>query len=1794
MGRKALLTLLLGLVLLGAAAAEAQTPRILVSNTGQGSDDVANTSGNGYAIGDPIPNGIAIAANKLTLNGATSRRPPVGPAVFTVSFPRGTQSSVTVPFCDADGQDLTYTATQADGSPLPDWLLFSSYSDDPFLITHAPDFDLTASDVTVTITATDPLEASTSVTFTVAVVDTGDPVFAAFAQPNCSATTPTVTGVALTSDPTNATYGYAIGNVIEATVTFSEAVDITGTPQLELDVAGTAKAAACTAATNTTTMACAYTVAVNDSAPNGIAIAANKLTGGTITATGSTTITAALDHAAVAIDAGQKIDGIRPTLVTTGSDAPTTSTDGTQVILTFSETISSVDRTKITIMANSVTAATSAASAAGTTVVLDLTTALTTTSTPITVELAVDAVVDNVFNGNLAVAATAVTNAVVSTTAPTVTAVALTSDPGSDNTYAIGDAVEATVTFDAAVDITGAPQLELDFAGTAKAAACTAATNTTTMGCRYTVAVGDVAAGGVAIAANKLTGGTITATGSTTINADLDHDAVAIDAGQKIDGIRPTLVTTGSDAPTTSTDGTQVILTFSETIGSVDQTLITIMANSVTATTTAASATGTKVEIDLTTALTATSTTITVALAAAAVEDVARNGNLAVAATAVTNAVGTTAATCSAGSVAITGITAVTIEAMTDVTGLIADCNTLLELKDTLRGATTLSPDWAVGTAMDTWSEYTVFGYTFPSITIAGTPPRVTEMDLSEIATPLAGTLPPALGDLDALIQLSLRHHDLPGEIPPELGGLANLTHLYLDHNQFTGSIPAQWGTTTYPFTSLEALVLDNNQLTGGIPADLGAITTLRHVDLGDNQLTGSIPAALGSLANLEVLRLFNNQLTGSIPAQWGTTTYPLTNLKELAPSGNQLTGSIPATLGSLANLEFLRLFNNQLTGSIPAQWGTTTYPLTNLKYLSLSDNQLTGSIPAALGKLASLTRLDLRRNQISGSILAPAALGDLATLEWLLLNGNTRLSGPIPAALGDLANLQYVYFYDTDWTGIYPDDIPQALRDIPGIIRLWTNRRPRPPAVTDQVLVVGLPFDYPVAFDDPDTDTLTYHATLVGATPEDADLPLPGWLAIDAMTGTLSGTPSAEVVGQTLMVRVTATDEDVPPDPPTDGMPFCDSTRSSPTENNPPTLCDFVIVTLTGGTGEGSTGGGGSGGGGSGGGGSGGGGSGGGGSGGGGSGGGGSGGGGSGGGDSGGQPPVVEAPIGDQTLDSGDVLELDISGNFNDPGQRALDYTVESADPSVAEVEVDRDGVVTMTGHRRGRTTLTVTVTAAGQRDETASQTFRVTVLGPSLVAFMPRASDPLLEGFLRVVNRSGEDAEITIEATDDTGTKASLVTLEIAAEETAHFNSGDLEDGNPDKGLTDGVGSGQGDWRLTMDSETDFDAFAYIRATDGFLTAMHDWVPSEDGVHRVAIFNPASNVDQSSRLRLANPGSEDAAVTITGIDDAGASPGNAVTFEIAAGNVVTLTASELESGTGLDGALGDGTGKWRLDVTANRPIVAMSLLSSPTGHLTNLSTVSQVQTENGAHLVPLFPSASDALGRQGFVRVVNRTNEAGDVTVVAFDDRDTIHEPLTLSLDADETVHFNSDDLELGNADKGLAGSTGSGAGDWRLELSSDLDIDVLTYIRANDGFLTSMLDVVPSNGHEHAVVIFNPGSNPNQVSSLRLINPGADDAEATIIGIDDMGDSPGGSVVLTVSAGGSYTVEAAELESGGDGLSGALGDGTGKWRLIVTSEQPLIVMSLLSSPTGHLTNLSTAPASGMPVADGENGSP
>ena len=263
------------------------------------------------------------------------------------------------------------------------------------------------------------------------------------------------------------------------------------------------------------------------------------------------------------------------------------------------------------------------------------------------------------------------------------------------------------------------------------------------------------------------------------------------------------------------------------------------------------------------------------------------------------------------------------------------------------------------------------------------------------------------------------------------------------------------------------------------------------------------------------------------------------------------------------------------------------------------------------------------------------------------------------------------------------------------------------------------------------------------------------------------------------------------------------------------------------------------------------------------------------------------------------------------------------------------------------GETRIEVVVTAA---DGTTTRTYTVTVTrGPAEVALFPAASGTL-QGFVRVVNESDEAGEVRIRAFDDAGEAYGPVTLAIGAGEARHFSSSDLESGNPAKGLTGATGPGQGRWRLVFESELAFRALGYVRtrAAEGFPNAVHDVVaqsrPSaQDYRYEVAFFNPASNVNAASVLLLVNRSASEAAeVRITGTDDAGRAGEEAVTLTLPAGASRRLWAPELESGDGdgLDGALGDGAGKWRLGVASDRPLGVMSLMRSLEGHLTNLST--------------------------------------------------------------------------------------------------------------------------------------------------------------------------------------------------------------------------------------------------------------
>ena len=463
--------------------------------------------------------------------------------------------------------------------------------------------------------------------------------------------------------------------------------------------------------------------------------------------------------------------------------------------------------------------------------------------------------------------------------------------------------------------------------------------------------------------------------------------------------------------------------------------------------------------------------------------------------------------------------------------------------------------------------------------------------------------------------------------------------------------------------------------------------------------------------------------------------------------------------------------------------------------------------------------------------------------------------------------------------------------------------------------------------------------------------------------------------------------------------------------------------------------------------------------------------------------------------------------------------------------------------------------------------------------------ASDPRRWSFARIVNRDDRPGMVAIHAVDDAGRRRAPVFLSLAARQTAYFNSAELENGSAAKGLSGGVGAGEGDWRLELETDLDIEALAYVRTEEGFLASLHDAATCKRngdlGEAILATFNPVSG-RQVGRLRLAYAGPLQTYVSIFGQDDHGRDYRDhqlrwrsRIDFWLGARTSRTLSARELEAG-----GLGDGDGMWRLYCANGWAVSAMGILESPAGNLSNL-TGRAAQVGRNVSL-PLFTSASNGKWL-GFARIVNRDDRPGTAAIHAVDDAGRRHGPVTLRLAADEARHFDSDDLEVGNRESGLSSGVGAGTGDWRLELAADVDIEALAYVRMPDGFLTGMNTLAPlAADGRHEVVFFNPASNDQRVSRLRLVNPTDAPAQVTISGLDDNGAAPPeGDVALTLPAGAATSITAQQLEAGASHFDGRFGDGRGKWRLFIEADRDIQAMSLIESPTGHLTNLSSGTA-------------
>ena len=241
----------------------------------------------------------------------------------------------------------------------------------------------------------------------------------------------------------------------------------------------------------------------------------------------------------------------------------------------------------------------------------------------------------------------------------------------------------------------------------------------------------------------------------------------------------------------------------------------------------------------------------------------------------------------------------------------------------------------------------------------------------------------------------------------------------------------------------------------------------------------------------------------------------------------------------------------------------------------------------------------------------------------------------------------------------------------------------------------------------------------------------------------------------------------------------------------------------------------------------------------------------------------------------------------------------------------------------------------------------------------------------------------------------------------------------------------------------------------------------------------------------------------------------------------------------------------------------------------------------------LPLFVDETPS-GQTGVLRIDNESDASGILFIYAINDSGSRSGPATLTLAPAAAVEFDAEDLESGDTASGLSGGIGTLSGDVRLEIFTDLSINALTYLRTSDGTLAVLHDEVharptTSGGYEYRVPVFNAATNLAQASSLRLINPSTNTAMVSISGRDDSGAAAvDGSISLMLAPGGARTLTAQHIEAGGTGLTGGLGAGAGKWRLVVSADQPIEVVNLVNSSTGRVDNLSSAGRVGLAPVD------
>ncbi|MGE4276270.1 MAG: Ig-like domain-containing protein [Lawsonibacter sp.] len=328
------------------------------------------------------------ATNALTLNGGTIKRDTTN-AVVTLPAPGAAGSlgankalvleafptvslSVGSASIAENGGTSTVTATLSEVSS-QNVVVTLSYSG---TATNGTDYNNTAStaitipagslsaNAAVDITATDDTAAEGNETIILDITGVSKGVESGTQQQTITILDddiPTVTGVSSTA----ASGSYKAGDVISVTVTFSQAVTVTGTPQLTMETGATDRIVNYTSGSESDTLTFNYTVQAGDTSADldYNSTGSLSLNGGTIQNAGvNATLTLPAPGAAGSLGANKAIviDTTVPTAAIVMADSALKAGETSLVTVTFSEAVTGFDNTDLSVEGGGLNAVSSA------------------------------------------------------------------------------------------------------------------------------------------------------------------------------------------------------------------------------------------------------------------------------------------------------------------------------------------------------------------------------------------------------------------------------------------------------------------------------------------------------------------------------------------------------------------------------------------------------------------------------------------------------------------------------------------------------------------------------------------------------------------------------------------------------------------------------------------------------------------------------------------------------------------------------------------------------------------------------------------------------------------------------------------------------------------------------------------------------------------------------------------------------------------------------------------------------------------------------------------------------------------------------------------------------------------------------------------------------------------------------------------------------------------------------------------------------------------------------------------